>query len=315
MASNIRTSFAEAIKVTPLQGTENSQFEATVPWDWCGGTHAHGGYINSLLMSTARTYFLSKYASQPQPDPINIHVQYILPVEIGKVRLLVDELSIKKRYSVVQISLQKQHPKSLKFQTHVLVIVTQGNLATEQGQTISIPPMISKSEIPDRRTACEEFILPTWLKKLLPVANNFRTFKRTGGKSRFLSRKGLNVKDFWTRWADETQKFDLISLGIVCDNFFSAPTNFYDDLEDLKQYVYPTTCISIEVKKDPGNAAWLFVEVVSNQIKNGRFDQEVHVFDEEGDLVALSKHVSTAIDLKWRNPKNVTQSASSTSKL
>lgn len=73
--------------------------------------------------------------------------------------------------------------------------------------------------------------------------------------------------------------------------------------------------MSIEIKKDPGNATWFFVEVVCNQIKNGRFDQEVHVLDEEGDLVALSKHVSTAVELRRRNPDNITRQASSPYKL
>jgi hypothetical protein len=130
----------------------------------------------------------------------------------------VDDISIKKRYSVVQITIQKLHPENLKYQTHVTAIITQGNLATENGQTIPIPPMISKGEIPDRNTACEEWISPRWIRELLPVGAKLRTFKQTGGKTRFLSRKGLNVKEIWTRWTDETQKFDVTSLGTVCDN-------------------------------------------------------------------------------------------------
>jgi len=55
-----------------------------------------------------------------------------------------------------------------------------------------------------------------------------------------------------------------------------------------------------------GYAEWLFIKVISHKIGNGRFDQEVHILDEEGDLVALSKHVSTAVELKRRNPKNIT---------
>jgi hypothetical protein len=145
-------------------------------------------------------------------------VQYILPVEIGAARLYVDEISIKKRQSVVQITLQKLDPQNLKYQTHVTAIITQGNLATESGQTIPTPPMIAQNEIPNRETACEEWISPQWIQKLLPVGAKLRTFKRKGGGARMMSRKGLNVKEFWTRWTDEAQKFDVISLGSVCDN-------------------------------------------------------------------------------------------------
>lgn len=78
-------------------------------------------------------------------------------------------------------------------------------------------------------------------------------------------------------------------------------------MEDLKTITYPTVCLSIEVKKDPKDAEWLFVRIRSHQIKNGRFDQDVTVLDEKGDLVALSKHVCTAIEIKQRNPEKVTQ--------
>lgn len=89
--------------------------------------------------------------------------------------------------------------------------------------------------------------------------------------------------------------------------FLSAPTNFFPHMEDLKTITYPTVCLSIEVKKDPKDAVWLFVRINSHQIKNGRFDQDVRVLDERGELVALSKHVCTAVEMKQRSPWKVTQ--------
>jgi hypothetical protein len=50
--------------------------------------------------------------------------------------------------------------------------------------------------------------------------------------------------------------------------------------------------MNTEIKKDPKGAEWLFVRTKAHKIKNGRFDTDVWVLDEEGDLVALSKHVS-----------------------
>jgi hypothetical protein len=180
--------------------------------------HAHGGYITSLLFSTARAYFTSKYPSLQQPDPINVHIQFILPVQIGKVRLDVSEISIRRQYSVAQITLKKLHPENSTYQTHVTAIITQGNLATENGQTIPVPPIILKDEIPNIKAVCEESIIPEWIRKLLPVSTKLRSFKRRGGESRVLSRKGLNVREIWMRWTDEKQKFNVISLGTVCDN-------------------------------------------------------------------------------------------------
>lgn len=66
-------------------------------------------------------------------------------------------------------------------------------------------------------------------------------------------------------------------------------------MEDLKTYVYPTVCMAVEIKKDPKGAEWLFMRIRAHKIKNGRFDQEVQIVDESGDVVALSKHVCFAV--------------------
>jgi hypothetical protein len=197
--------------------------------------------MTSLLFSTARTYFLSKYPSRPQPDPINIHVQFLLPVSVGVARLRVDEISIGKRYSTAQITVLKQ--KGSSCQPCVTAIITQGNLATEVGQTITTPPIIPKKEIPDRETACEEWIRPDWLAKLLPVSTKWRTSRPKGGKNnRFLSRKGLNVKETWMRWADEKGKLDIISLGTVCDNVSMIGTEPTKAVGDTRTRLSKSTC-------------------------------------------------------------------------
>jgi hypothetical protein len=77
------------------------------------------------------------------------------------------------------------------------------------------------------------------------------------------------------------------------------PSNFYPDWDDVfAGTTYPTLNISIEVKKDPKDSKWLFSRVRSNQISNGRFDTDVCIVDEGGDLVALSRHVSVILERK-----------------
>jgi len=50
--------------------------------------------------------------------------------------------------------------------------------------------------------------------------------------------------------------------------------------------------IATEIKKDPKSCTWLFLRIRAHIIKNGRFDTDLWVIDEEGELVAMSKHVS-----------------------
>jgi acyl-coenzyme A thioesterase PaaI-like protein len=320
-----QTSFADAIAVSPIPGT-NNHFSANIPWDWCGGTHAHGGYTTSLILSTARAYFLSAYPSRSFPDPINTHVQFLSPASIGPARLCVRELSSGRQYFTIQIELQKAE-KDGSFKTCHIAIVTQGNLATEAGMTIETTPTTPKEEIPDREKDCERFKQPAWVLRALSVANKLRTFNVKGGvDGKWSDRHGLGVRECWMGFSDESTRFDVLSLGLLCDfvraltpscpslhgvsneqQFLSAPTNFFPHMEDLKTITYPTVCLSIEVKKDPMDAKWLFLQIRSHQIKNGRFDQEVRVLDERAELVALSKHVCTAVEMKRRSPGKVTQ--------
>lgn len=62
--------------------------------------------------------------------------------------------------------------------------------------------------------------------------------------------------------------------------------------------MYPTLSIATEIKKDPRNAQWLFMRIRTHEIKNGRFDTDVTVVDENGELVCLSRHVSLILARK-----------------
>jgi hypothetical protein len=80
------------------------------------------------------------------------------------------------------------------------------------------------------------------------------------------------------------------------EEFGGAPNNFTLDNEDYKSGVlYPTLSITTEIKNDPKGAKWLFMRIETHEIRNGRFDTNVVVVDENGDLIALSKHVSLAL--------------------
>jgi acyl-CoA thioesterase FadM len=60
---------------------------------------------------------------------------------------------------------------------------------------------------------------------------------------------------------------------------------------------YPTVLLNLDIKKalPAEGVEWLFVRVATKQIKNGRMDLEVVVFDEGGEIVALSHHVALAV--------------------
>jgi acyl-CoA thioesterase len=55
---------------------------------------------------------------------------------------------------------------------------------------------------------------------------------------------------------------------------------------------YPTICLSMEIKKNPNGKRWLYQRARCHQIQNGRYDMDVYLYDEGGDLVALIKQTS-----------------------
>jgi len=50
-----------------------------------------------------------------------------------------------------------------------------------------------------------------------------------------------------------------------------------------------------EVKRDPKGCKWLYVQIQAKEVRNGRFDTNVMVANEEGEIIALSKHVSLVL--------------------
>ena len=61
---------------------------------------------------------------------------------------------------------------------------------------------------------------------------------------------------------------------------------------------YPTLLLNLDVKKalPEEGVRWLFSRVQAKSIKEGKYDLEVILMDEGGDLVATSQHVVFAVD-------------------
>jgi len=54
--------------------------------------------------------------------------------------------------------------------------------------------------------------------------------------------------------------------------------------------------MTTEIKRNPKGMKWLFLRSKTHVIRNGRADSDIWVFDESGDLMAMSKHVSVVVE-------------------
>ena len=266
------------------------------------------------------------HPDKAQPDPISSHIQFLSRVPEGRVRLSVRLLSLGYRVSVLQVELRRadenKMPSVDSSKTCVLGLLTQGNLATEKGIYLPTTPAIPKAEIPDRETDCIDYLLSDIVIKFAPVVGKVIGRVPPGGSDGNLSyRLGPSIREVWLARKDGIG-LDVSYVGRLCDavSFFSsivqpdyltmyqfsgAPGNYTKNNADfLYGIAYPTLSMTTEIKKDPKGAKWIFQKLRTYQIKNGRFDTEVQLFDEEGDLVALSKHVSLVTEGKLASSPN-----------
>ena len=165
---------------------------------------------------------------------------------------------------------------------------------------------------------------PSWI----PFTNPYST--DSFGKARthlryFIPRDGPphpSITDEWITPVRPGERFTNDIIGFVvdqwphfCENFrpgsphsamgiidrvekASSQTLPYQPNKWETPFYYPTLHINVEFKKllPPEGARWLFVRARAKQIKDGKFDVEVVVLDDEGEIVALSNHVALIVD-------------------
>ncbi|KAM3065934.1 hypothetical protein ACMFMG_009841 [Clarireedia jacksonii] len=119
-----------------------------------------------------------------------------------------------------------------------------------------------------------------------------------------------NISDEWIKLSTGERWTDA-GLGYVCD-MFSLPTDFQETTTESgkegrsagAKYWFPTLLLNIDFKKSlpEEGVEWLFTRVERKQVKNGRMDIELVVWDEAGDLVAISNHIAYVVGAE-RNTK------------
>jgi len=127
----------------------------------------------------------------------------------------------------------------------------------------------------------------------------FSQFRKASQKVKwYFPRNGQalqSLADEWLCFSDGTN-FTNSSIGLVADMFPQIVEAYRDQSQG--PFWYPTLLLNLDIKKTlpPEGVKWLGVRVQVKRVKNGRMDIEVHVQDAEGELIALSHHVSLVVD-------------------
>lgn len=252
-----------------------------------------------------------------QPDTLTATWTYLSRAQVGHARLLVQESKIGRGTSVLHVSLHQNKlldvapwisPES---KAEVVAYMTNGNIAQEQG--VSLPTQWALSNHPpgadlEKVKKGED---PRWVRmhgrpimKRIPMFGHLEYYQRKEGHVL------PTTQDFWVRLA-HPENMTPMHLGYIADALpplmiESYRPNSKDDpippggFPINKGFWYPTLSMSLDVKKrlPPQGSEWLRLRAVSRTIVNGRYDAEVLMFDQDGELLAISNHTAMALDFE-----------------
>ncbi|KAI9724385.1 MAG: hypothetical protein M1812_000453 [Candelaria pacifica] len=292
------TTFAEATLVKPVG---SHSYYADFPADWCIGSVPHGGFVTSVFLQVASTHFRTTLSKQNQPHTITLHLEFVRRTQAGAATFEIQDLKLGRQTSTIHVTLTQNN------RVEVIGYITNSNIHTETGPTYSTGFALLPASYPADVSKFNANKDQHWEEQMkMPFAE----FRKASSKVRFFfPREGQRMRSIADEWMcyRNGDKFTNESLGYVADTWPQVVEFFKheDDPYALKDKElatwnknssnwYPTLVLNLDIKKalPEEGVEWLFVRVQAKQIRNGRMDLEVIIMDQEGDIVALSHHVT-----------------------
>lgn len=301
------------------QRSSSSSDSAAVP---------HGGYVTACFQKVVRAHFDSTLHKQNQPHTITLHLDFLRRTQVGPAIFKVKDVKLGRQTSIVHVTLLQDEREE------VVGYITNSNINTEKGPTFPThfalhPPPYGADVLQlaqDRDANWAE-------RKEMP----FASFRKASQHVRFFfPREGQleqSLRDQWMCFRNG-EKFTNESLGFVADVFPQVIESYRTGGEDpysielerkmsqkdqeakekgRAKFWYPTLLLNLDVKKalPEEGVEWLFLRTRTKQIKNGRYDLEVIVMDESGEIVVLSHHVCLVLGTERNMAKRAKSSEES----
>ncbi|KAI1322040.1 thioesterase-like superfamily-domain-containing protein [Xylariaceae sp. FL0255] len=302
--------FAEATAVTP-SGTHT--YTANFHSEWCIGSVPHGGVVAATFLNVAAAHFGTTLAAQNQPHTISLHTEFVRRTSAGIAHFAVHDVKLGRGTSTIHVVLTQDG------RDEVVAYMTNANMTIENGLTLltgwstePLPPprpvdfarlardgvdehwkLLTELPHPDKRKAVNKVrmyaprdghVLPNIVDEWICFASG----------ERFRDSAVAFVSDMWPQLLEGLVK----RQTEIMDPKASAAEKSEKQNMDLSWYWYPTLTLSLDVKKPlPAEGVqWLHVRALSKQVRNGRFDYEIVIYDENEEIVALSHHIAMVLD-------------------
>lgn len=110
---------------------------------------------------------------------------------------------------------------------------------------------------------------------------------------------GPSVRETWLKWKTESGTvFDLPALAYLADAIRPLVEAYGDE---MKGNWYPTLNYNMDIRRKwkvgQEGWQWLFLRAELRECWGGRFQMEVIIADEDGDVVATCSHVALIVGL------------------
>jgi acyl-coenzyme A thioesterase PaaI-like protein len=268
----------------------------------------HGGYVTSCFIQVAKTHFSKTLLEQNQPHTIALHLEFVRRTGVGPATFKVRDVKVGRLTSTIHISLFQNGREE------VVGYLTNSNIPKEEGPSYDTRWCLEPAPVPltdGNTTALAAGTDVEWREQKNMPFSDFR--KASQNVRFFFPARGQPLSGITDQWMAfrNGERFTDASLGLVADMFPQIPESLRvlsdpyavrdagstaaaaDKKSSAAKFWYPTLLLNLDIKKalPEEGVDWLFVRTRAKQIRNGRYDLEVIIVDEVGDIVALSHHV------------------------
>ncbi|KAF3349467.1 hypothetical protein VdG2_02313 [Verticillium dahliae VDG2] len=243
-------------------------FLANLSANFCIGSVPNGGYVASTIIRAAAEHL----ASRGQTDSITSHFEFIDRTEPGPALIILEDVKLGRSVSTLHATL---YQNDLQPTAPFITPRTRKLL-------LSRSPLVRSND-------------------------NLQCFFPTTAPRR-------GQEDVWLRLASGERLTNAVlayivdSMPYLVEGWRPAADEPQTPYRTDDVWWYPTLVLNLDIKRGlPAEGVeWLFMRTMAREIRNGRFDLEVTILDEQGNLVALASHVNMILSMA-RNMKKRTE--------
>jgi len=270
-------------------------------------------------MRALSLHYNTTLKAQNQPHTITVHLEFLRRTSVGPAKFVVRDVKRGRQTSICHVTLIQEDREE------VVGYFTNTNLETEKGPSFETGWTLHPPTRPVDLQALKRGDDKEWTQQAeMPFANFRKASQRVKW---FFPRQGQPLKSVSDEWLTFTtgERFTQESLGFLCDMFPQVVENYHHDdpytvskrsgksKPPAAMYWSPTLLLNLDVKKalPKEGVEFLFIRAQTKKIQNGRIDLEIIIMDEEGDVVALSHHVTLVLGTERNLAKRKVKEGSS----